>query len=77
VAAAETGDHAVVKTTGGVLGILLTLTGLVWIFQGAGALKGSFMTGSMFWLGMGVVAVVAGLPLAVYGFLPRRRDRRP
>jgi hypothetical protein len=63
-----------VRTTGGILGIALVLTGAVWIFQGAGALKGSFMTGSTFWLWMGVVAAVVGAPLAVFGF---RRSSRP
>lgn len=61
------------KTISGVLGIAFVLTGVVWIFQGAGALKGSFMTGSTFWLWMGILAVVVGLPLALFGF---RRDRR-
>jgi FtsH-binding integral membrane protein len=63
-----------VRTIWGVLGIALVLTGVVWIFQGAGMLKGSFMTGSGFWLGMGILAVVAGLPLAVLGFRRSRSD---
>jgi hypothetical protein len=48
------------------------LTGAVWIFQGAGALKGSFMTGSTFWLWTGVVTALAGIPLAIAGFRPSR-----
>jgi hypothetical protein len=64
-----------VRTTVGVLGITLVLTGVVWIFQGAGALKGSFMTGSSFWLWMGVVAAVVGAPLLVAGFRGSRRPR--
>ncbi len=63
------------KTVSGILGIVLMLTGVVWIFQGAGTLKGSFMTGSAFWLWMGVLAVVAGLPLVVFGF--RKGRSRP
>jgi hypothetical protein len=62
------------RTIAGILGIALVLTGVVWIFQGAGTLKGSFMTGSTFWLWMGVVAGVAGVPLAIVGF---RRSSRP
>ncbi|MGH2596978.1 MAG: hypothetical protein ACRDH7_13580 [Actinomycetota bacterium] len=54
------------------LGILLTLVGVVWIFQGAGFLKGSFMTGSSKWLLIGVVSVVIGLPVAFRALRPRR-----
>lgn len=63
------------RTTLGVIGIALVLTGVVWIFQGAGALKGSFMTGSVFWLWTGVATAVAGLPLVVLGV--RSRSRAP
>jgi hypothetical protein len=62
------------RTVLGVLGIVLVFTGVVWIFQGAGTLKGSFMTGSVFWLWMGVLSAVAGLPLAIVGF---RRSNPP
>ncbi|HJP66845.1 MAG TPA: hypothetical protein VKA30_11155 [Actinomycetota bacterium] len=62
------------RTTVGIVGIALILTGVVWIFQGAGTLKGSFMTGSVFWLWMGVVAAAAGVPLLVIG-LRRSRSR--
>jgi hypothetical protein len=44
-----------------VIGALLFLTGVVWIGQGADAIKGSSMTGSTFWAVMGGVCVVAGL----------------
>ena len=63
------------KTVSGILGIALVLTGVVWIFQGAGALEGSFMTGSVFWLWMGIATVVVGLPLAVLGFRRSRSGR--
>jgi hypothetical protein len=53
------------------IGILLTLIGAVWILQGTGLLKGSFMTGSSKWLLIGVVCVVIGLPVAVRGLHPR------
>ena len=56
------------RTSAGLLGIALVIAGVIWIFQGAGTLKGSFMTGSTFWLVMGVVAVVIGIPLVVAGF---------
>ena len=54
------------------VGILLTLVGAVWIFQGAGFLKGSFMTGSSKWLLIGVVSVAIGLPMAFRGLRPRK-----
>jgi hypothetical protein len=53
------------------VGVLLTLVGGVWICQGAGFLKGSFMTGSSKWLLIGVVCVVIGLPVAFRGLRPR------
>jgi hypothetical protein len=45
-----------------VFAVLLVLIGLVWMGQGLGYVKGSFMTGQMmwFWIGLGCV-VGAGL----------------
>ena len=41
--------------------VLLIATGLVWIGQGTGLLKGgSFMVGDPFWAWLGVAAVLAG-----------------
>lgn len=57
-----------------VVGVAVAATGVVWIFQGVGSLHGSFMTGEPFWLWMGVVAVLIGLPVAAVG-LRNRRDR--
>ena len=37
------------------------LLGGVWIFQGAGVLKGSFMTGERLWLWVGIGCVLVGL----------------
>ncbi|MBW0115547.1 hypothetical protein [Pseudonocardia abyssalis] len=48
-----------------VLGVLLLLVGAVWTLQGANVLPGSFMTGSRFWLVVGLVCVVAGVALLV------------
>jgi hypothetical protein len=56
-----------------VLGIVLMATGGVWIFQGAGTLKGSFMTGQSTWLRIGVGCVAVGMLLVVFG-LRRSRD---
>jgi hypothetical protein len=51
-----------------VLGTVLTITGVIWIFQGTGFLKGSFMTNSAFWAGMGGIAMVVGVPLLLFAF---------
>jgi hypothetical protein len=53
-----------------ILGMVLTLTGLVFFFQGIGVLPGSFMTGQIEWAIYGAVSVFAGLALLVFS---RRR----
>ena len=55
----------------GIIGVVALLLGVIWILQGVGTLKGSFMTGSAFWGWMGVLCLAAGLPLLVVGL--RRR----
>ena len=57
-----------------VLGVLLLLVGLVWTGQGLGYIRGSFMTGDMKWFWIGVVLIVAGVALGVFGL--RRRQSR-
>ena len=54
------------------LAIVLLLVGLVWIGQGAGLIPGSFMTGSSFWLEVGVVLVVLAAAIA---WTARRKPR--
>jgi hypothetical protein len=49
------------------LGTILIVIGVIWIFQGAGMLKGSFMTGQTFWLWMGVAAALVGVALLARG----------
>jgi hypothetical protein len=49
-------------------GVLLLLLGTVWIGQGLGYIKGSFMTGSMRWFFIGAALDVLGLVLI---FAPR------
>ena len=48
-----------------VVGCLLIAVGAVWFFQGYGALKGSFMTGSPMWMWIGVAAAVVGAVVVV------------
>ena len=57
-----------------VLGLLLALAGVVWIFQGLGVLTAvdSPMIGQQQWIAYGGVAVVVGLALVALG---RRRPR--
>ena len=44
-----------------VIAVLMLLTGAVWIGQGLGYIKGSFMTGDIhwFWIGCGLVVAAA------------------
>lgn len=46
-----------------VLGLLLLLTGVVWIGQGTNLITGSSMTGSTFWAVTGALCVVLGIGL--------------
>ncbi len=51
------------KTILGIFGVLLTLTGVIWFFQGIGVIPGSFMTGEDFWAVAGFLAVITGIVL--------------
>ena len=56
-----------------ILAIILIATGLVWIGQGTGLLKGrSFMVGDPLWTLIGAACVIAGLAL---GWLEVRSRR--
>ena len=55
-----------------IIGIVLCLTGIVWIGQGVGAIGGSFMTGQVVWAVIGAVALFFGAALLVGA---RRRAR--
>ena len=54
-----------------VVGVLLVLTGLVWIGQGLGYIPGSFMTGDVKWFWIGCVMVVAGLAVGIAAWRAR------
>jgi len=41
-------------------GVLLGLTGVVWILQGFNVLPGSFMTGQMIWAYIGIAVSLIG-----------------
>ncbi len=52
------------------LGLASLIMGLMWVGQGTGMVKGSFMTGSFTWLAIGIVALIAG------GYLIYRAQRK-
>ena len=62
------------RTVSLIIGGLAVLVGGVWIGQGAGLIKGSFMTGSPTWLAIGLLCLVSGLFLIFLTL--RRRPRR-
>ncbi|HQV69181.1 MAG TPA: hypothetical protein PLW39_10730 [Thermoflexales bacterium] len=49
------------------IGLLLTLMGGIWLFQGIGVLLGSFMTGQSFWAVTGGLTMLVGLLVLVMG----------
>jgi hypothetical protein len=53
-------------------GVLLLLIGAVWIGQGLGYIKGSFMTGAMQWFWIGLAFAIAGLGLLTFAIRGRR-----
>jgi hypothetical protein len=63
------------RTVSLIIGVLAVLVGAVWIGQGAGLIKGSFMTGSSTWLAIGLLCLVVGLVL-IFLALRRRSPER-
>ena len=57
-----------------ILGVLLVLTGAVWIGQGTNLIQGSSMTGSTFWAVVGAVCFVGGFGLLAW---PWRQTYEP
>ena len=58
------------------VGVLLSIIGVVWIFQGLDQLRGSFMTGQPFWAWAGLVTLIAGLGILYTGIRIGVRPRR-
>ena len=56
-----------------VIAVLMLLTGAVWIGQGLGYIKGSFMTGDMHWFWIGIALVVGALILGSAAIFYRAR----
>ena len=44
-----------------VFGVLLALIGLLWAFQGAGLVGGSFMTNDKHWFRIGIACFIVGI----------------
>ena len=63
------------RTISLIIGGLAVLVGAIWIGQGAGLIKGSFMTGSRTWLAIGLLCLVVGL-LLLFLALRRTSQRR-
>lgn len=56
-----------------IVGGIAFLVGLVWIGQGLGYIKGSFMTGDMKWFWIGLVTLAAGLVIGLGALASGRR----
>ena len=55
-----------------IVGLILITIGGIWALQGGGVLPGSFMSGQTTWLLIGLVAMLAGVGLLIFGAQPRR-----
>ena len=60
----------------GIIGLVLSVLGAVWIFQGIGVLHGSYMTGHSQYAVLGAAALVVGLGLLGWAARIRRRPAR-
>jgi hypothetical protein len=54
------------------LGAVLALAGAIWLLQGVGVLRGSFMTGSTLWAVIGAGCLVGGGGLLWWGLRSSR-----
>ena len=55
------------------IGVLLVVVGVIWVLQGMGVIRGSFMTGSQEWLVNGLIAALIGIGMLVFAVRVRRR----
>lgn len=59
-----------------VVGLIVTVAGIVFALQGAGVIGGSAMSGTSFWAVAGPVIALAGIALAAFGLWLARPARR-
>ena len=59
------------------IGVVVVLLGLLFMFQGLGAVKGSSMTNSDFWAVAGPVIAAGGVVLVVVGVRRRASSGTP
>lgn len=57
-----------------IIGVVLDLTGCIWLLQGINILPGSFMSGQSFWAAMGLLAMIVGGVLIYKGAQHGRRS---
>lgn len=57
------------------VGVLLILVGVVWMFQGLGAIGGSAVSGRVKWAVIGLVVALVGAGAAIAGICARRSER--
>lgn len=55
-----------------VIGAIVAVMGVIFMFQGFGVLGGSQMTGSILWAVLGPIIALLGLGLVIYGVRGRR-----
>ena len=59
-----------------IAGLVLSTVGVLWIAQGAGAAKGSAMSGHPAYAGLGAVVLIAGLFLLFTAWRTSRGSRK-
>ena len=50
-----------------VFGVLVSLSGTVWALQGAGYIRGSFMSNNPTWIWIGIITAFVGLGIFALG----------
>lgn len=59
-----------------VVGIVLVALGLLWVLQGLGTISGGMMSGSKFWLAVGLLVAIVGVVGVVNGARRLSASRR-
>jgi hypothetical protein len=59
-----------------VIGVVLILVGLLWVFQGLGTISGGFMSGSKVWFAIGLLVAIGGITSVYTGMRRKAATRR-